>query len=43
MAWVAETLPRELVRDAVIFTTDMPNGTVAASLGELLAQIIAFS
>ena len=43
MAWVLETGPGELVRDAVIFTVNMPNGPVATSLGKLLAQVIAFS
>ena len=42
-AWVTEAIPRELVRDAVIFTVNMPNGPVATSLGKLLAQVIAFS
>ena len=36
-AWVTEAIPRELVRDAVIFAVTMPNGPVAARLEELLA------
>ena len=43
LPWVSETGPCELVRDAVIFTVNMPNGPVATSLGKLLAQVIAFS
>ena len=43
MAWVSETGPCKLVRDAVIFTVNMQNGLVATSLGKLLAQVIAFS
>ena len=36
-AWVTEAIPRELVRDAVIFAVNMPNGPVTARLGEPLA------
>ena len=43
MAWVAETGPCKLVRDAVVFAVHMPNRPVAPSLGKLLAQVIAFS
>ena len=43
MAWVSETSPGKLVRDAVIFAVHMPNRPVAPSLGKLLAQVIAFS
>ena len=43
LTWVAEASPCELIRDAVIFTVNMPNGPVATSLGKLLAQVIAFS
>ena len=42
MAWVTEASPRELIRDAVIFAVDMPNGPLATSFGQLLAQVIAF-
>ena len=43
LAWVSETGPGKLVRDAVIFAVHMPNRPVAPSLGKLLAQVIAFS
>ena len=43
MAWVSETGPSKLVRDAVIFAVHMPDKPVAPSLGKLLAQVIAFS
>ena len=43
MAWVLETGPGELVRDAGIFAVHMPNRLVAPSFGKLLAQVIAFS
>ena len=43
VAWVAEASHLELVRGALIFTVNMPNGSVATSLGKLLAQVIAFS
>ena len=39
MAWVSETGPCKLVRDAVIFAVHMPNGPIAPSLGKLLAQV----
>ena len=42
LTWVTEASPRELVRDAVIFAVDMPNGPLATSFGQLLAQVIAF-
>ena len=31
LSWVAETVPRGLVHDAILFTVSMPKGPVAAS------------
>ena len=42
MAWIAEASPRELIRDAVLFAVDMPNGPGTASKNKGFPQIVAF-